>query len=172
MYILFYVLIPIIVSTILPLGLSKIRLNIIKRERSLSETKFTMKASKGFGIMLLIMDLFVVISIFLFSAEGIGNNGIYIVFALIILWLTFGVVQSFRQYIKVSEKEIIYNPVFGVEKVIKVTDIQTLKLKRLSHGYINYYVYSDKKLFKFTNHATGANLLVKFLRQKGVETVD
>lgn len=168
----YYAIVPFVVTFILPIAYVHTQKRARDKSSKLNKNNFTMKASKNFSILLMIMTFFLLTSIILLNIFDNLDIATNIFLDLMVIFMAIGCIQSLRQKIVINVKSIIYTPIIGKTKKYDFSDLKKLKIKNYSRGLILYHVYTDKKIFKFSNQAIGYNLLLKLLEENNVDIVE
>jgi hypothetical protein len=160
-----YIVIPIIVSFIIPIISTQIIKNAKIKNIKSNNKPFVMQASKPFSYTLLFMTLFFSFCTVLFSIYedvGLGFETVMIVFICI---MSYFCIQSFREKIVIYTDFLCYTPTIGKTRKIFFKDVIDVKIKKYSNGLIKYHVYSTNGQFVFSNYAKGFNILLNKLKK-------
>ena len=168
-----YMIIPCAIYLILPIFLGLMRKNARLKEKELNKCEFEMKASKAFGISMVIFTvIWVLIIIFMNICDDI-SIWINIILWVCELFLVLCCVQSFRQKISVKTSELFYTPIIGKKRVTQIKNIDKVVVCLYSRGVVKYKIYvSDKVFCSFSNNAIGAAVLIDILRENQIPIVD
>lgn len=166
-----FIIIPFIMVFILPLTSMLLQKNARKKEHS-CKSSFIMRASKSFGVALVLLTIFFGVTIVLLNIfeqlELIAN----VALTAFLIFMVIGCIQMFRQKIVVSENHIIYTPIIGKTKQYNYEEIKEVIEIHYSYGIIKYRAYTEQKaIFTFANTAVGANLLLQKFKEQGVNLV-
>ena len=155
-----YIVIPIIVSFIIPIISTQIIKNAKIKNIKSNNKPFVMAASKPFSYTLLFMTLFFSFCTVLLSIYEDFGLGSQIVMTFFIIILSYFCIQSFREKIVLYDDFICYTTTLGKTRKIYFKEVTDIKIKKYSNGMVKYYVYSNKKNFVFSNYAKGYNILL------------
>ncbi|MBO5312509.1 MAG: hypothetical protein J6B29_00950 [Clostridia bacterium] len=141
---------------------------LMKREKKrknegLDKNDFVLRSSYVWGAFMLAIIIFLLfLIVFGNLAEPMG--GINVVFVLLILILSYGSLQIFREKVRVKDTEIIYTPAIGKTKVYTFEQIE-----KIVHKRTGYYVYiNGKAVFSIDSSGIGTCLFTELARDKGV----
>ncbi len=169
---LYYAIIPFIVTLLLPIVYVQTQKKAKDKSDKLNKKNFIMRASKSFSILLMMMTFFLLISIILLNIFDNLEIAANIFLDLIVILMAIGCIQSLRQKIVVKGNIIIYTPIIGKTKKYSFNDIKKLKIVHYSRGLTLYNIYTDKKIFKFSNQAIGYILLLDLLKENNIDVVE
>ena len=160
-----YIVIPIIVSFIIPIISTQIIKNAKIKNIKSNNKPFVMAASKPFSYTLLFMTLFFSFCTVLLSIYEDFGLGSQIVMTFFIIILSYFCIQSFREKIVIYDDFICYTPTLGKTRKIYFKEVTDIKIKKYSNGMVKYYVYSTNGQFMFSNFAKGYNILLNKLKK-------
>ena len=162
-------IIPFIVTLLLPIAFTHTQKQARESRDKLNSENFTMQASKSFSILFMLMTFFLMISILLLNLIDSVSVATNVVLCLVVLGMSCGCLQSFRQKIIITGDLIVYTPTVGKTKRFYFSDITKVKKINYSRGLILYNVYNDKKIFKFSNQAKGYFTLLELFNKKKIK---
>lgn len=162
-------IIPFVVTLLLPIAVTYMQKKAKDSSYKLNEENFTIQASKSFSIVLMSMTIFLVISILLLNVFDSVSTAANVVLCFVVIGMSCGCLQSFRQKIRISGDQIIYTPIVGKTKRYSFSDITEVKKEYYSRGLILYSVYDDKRIFKFSNQSKGYFTLLELFNKKNIK---
>lgn len=168
-----YMIIPCVISLIMPLALGIMKKTQKEKEKRIRKDKFVMKASKEFSICFLVFTVIWAIAIIILNICDDISIWVNIILWVSELFLVIGCIQSFRQKIVVGAKDLLYTPIFGKSKSVKITDIEKVVVCSYSGGMRKYKIFVSGKVFcSFADTAVGASLLIDILRENHVRLIE
>ena len=166
-----FIIIPLIVAVILPAASAILQKNARKKEHS-CKSGFIMKASKSFGVALVLFTTFfggIIAVLNIFEKLELTAN---VALTAVLIFMVIGCIQAFRQKIVVSGNHIIYTPIIGKTKRYNYEEIKKVIEIHSSYGLIKYRAYTEQSaIFTFANTAAGANLLLQKLKEHDIKFV-
>ena len=168
-----YMIIPFTISLILPIVLGVIHKNARIKEERLNKGEFTMKASKAFGIIMVIFTVIWVLAIIVRNICDDISLWLNIILWICELFLILCCIQSFRQQLIVKNPFLYYTPIFGKTRKIQIKEIDKVIVCLYSRGLVKYKIHVSGKVFcSFSNNAVGSSVLIGILRDNKVTIIE
>ena len=147
--------------------------SIIKKYNEHKESKMNSKSfmisnsllTNIFGCIVELVFSIIIIFVNIFVDVNIMQN---IVLLTILLCLVILTIATVRERVVVKNNSIVYTTAFGKTKKCEFNDIKYISEIVTNRGIVSYTVYSEKKLFVFSNTQAGAKLLVDRIKQLNI----